>query len=222
MLEEIGDVKNVPKFLEKAKDKDDPTRLMGFGHRVYKNYDPRAKIIREICHQVLGGPGGHRQPAVRAGAASWRRSRSRTTTSSSASSTRTWTSTPASSTRRSASRAQHVHRDVRHRAHRRLGRPLAGDDRGPAITHRPAAADLHGADAAGLRRDREARVGIAVSPDSLRSAARPPGPRRGGSGICGRDRREHVPVGFVRDVHVADDPAHRSRIHRVAGVTLTG
>jgi citrate synthase len=53
MLLEIGDVKNVAKYMDKAKDKDDPFRLMGFGHRVYKNYDPRAKIIREVCHQVL-------------------------------------------------------------------------------------------------------------------------------------------------------------------------
>ncbi|WPL16542.1 Citrate synthase [Thiorhodovibrio winogradskyi] len=53
MLAEIGSVENVAKFIEKAKDKDDPFRLMGFGHRVYKNYDPRAKIIREVCHQVL-------------------------------------------------------------------------------------------------------------------------------------------------------------------------
>jgi len=53
MLEEIGDVENAPKYMDKAKDKDDPFRLMGFGHRVYKNYDPRAKIIREVCHQVL-------------------------------------------------------------------------------------------------------------------------------------------------------------------------
>ncbi|WP_058553960.1 citrate synthase [Thiohalocapsa sp. ML1] len=53
MLMQIGDVSNVPKFIDKAKDKDDPFRLMGFGHRVYKNYDPRAKIIREVCHQVL-------------------------------------------------------------------------------------------------------------------------------------------------------------------------
>jgi citrate synthase len=53
MLSEIGDVASVPKFIDKAKDKDDPFRLMGFGHRVYKNYDPRAKIIREVCHQVL-------------------------------------------------------------------------------------------------------------------------------------------------------------------------
>jgi citrate synthase len=53
MLTEIGDVANVPKFIAKAKDKDDPFRLMGFGHRVYKNHDPRATITREICHQVL-------------------------------------------------------------------------------------------------------------------------------------------------------------------------
>jgi citrate synthase len=53
MLQQIGDVKNVQAFMDKAKDKDDPFRLMGFGHRVYKNYDPRAKIIREVCRQVL-------------------------------------------------------------------------------------------------------------------------------------------------------------------------
>jgi citrate synthase len=53
MLEQIGDVSNIDRYLDKAKDKSDPFRLMGFGHRVYKNYDPRAKIIREVCHQVL-------------------------------------------------------------------------------------------------------------------------------------------------------------------------
>jgi citrate synthase len=53
MLEEIGSVKNIRRYIEKAKDKDDPFRLMGFGHRVYKNYDPRAKIIRAMCHKVL-------------------------------------------------------------------------------------------------------------------------------------------------------------------------
>ena len=53
MLEEIGTADAIPKFLAKVKDKQDHTRLMGFGHRVYKNFDPRAKIIRETCHQVL-------------------------------------------------------------------------------------------------------------------------------------------------------------------------
>ena len=53
MLAEIGDKSQIGKFIEKAKDKDDPFRLMGFGHRVYKNFDPRATIIREMCHKVL-------------------------------------------------------------------------------------------------------------------------------------------------------------------------
>ncbi|MCG8536740.1 MAG: citrate synthase [Pseudomonadales bacterium] len=53
MLNEIGDVSNVDKFVAKAKDKNDPFRLMGFGHRVYKNYDPRATVMRETCHEVL-------------------------------------------------------------------------------------------------------------------------------------------------------------------------
>lgn len=53
MLLEIGDVSNIDRYIKKAKDKDDPFRLMGFGHRVYKNYDPRAKLMRATCHEVL-------------------------------------------------------------------------------------------------------------------------------------------------------------------------
>lgn len=53
MLSEIGDVRNIPQCIARAKDKQDPFRLMGFGHRVYKNFDPRATIIRTICHQLL-------------------------------------------------------------------------------------------------------------------------------------------------------------------------
>ena len=53
MLEEIGSVERIPEFIAKAKDKSDPFRLMGFGHRVYKNFDPRAKVMRETCHEVL-------------------------------------------------------------------------------------------------------------------------------------------------------------------------
>ncbi len=59
MLEEIGDVSRVPEYIKKAKDKNDGFRLMGFGHRVYKNYDPRAKLMRETCHEVLGELGLH-------------------------------------------------------------------------------------------------------------------------------------------------------------------
>src|SRR4051812_28570724 len=53
MLEEIGDVSKVGEFIKKAKDKNSGVRLMGFGHRVYKNYDPRAKLMRETCYEVL-------------------------------------------------------------------------------------------------------------------------------------------------------------------------
>ena len=53
MLDQIGSVANIDKYVAKAKDKDDSFRLMGFGHRVYKNFDPRATIIRKACHEVL-------------------------------------------------------------------------------------------------------------------------------------------------------------------------
>jgi citrate synthase len=62
MLEEIGNVKNIKEYVDKAKDKNDPFRLMGFGHRVYKNFDPRATIIREMCHKVLGKLGRDDDP----------------------------------------------------------------------------------------------------------------------------------------------------------------
>tara|TARA_B110000483_G_scaffold125894_1_gene151252 strand:+ start:436 stop:1761 length:1326 start_codon:yes stop_codon:yes gene_type:complete len=64
MLEEIGDVKNIPEFIAKAKDKNDPFRLMGFGHRVYKNFDPRAKVLQESCHEVLGELGITDEPLL--------------------------------------------------------------------------------------------------------------------------------------------------------------
>ena len=53
MLTEIGTVEKIPEFIEKAKDKDDPFRLMGFGHRVYKNFDPRANVLKESADEVL-------------------------------------------------------------------------------------------------------------------------------------------------------------------------
>lgn len=62
MLEEIGDVSRVPEFIKRAKDKNDSFRLMGFGHRVYKNFDPRAKLMRETCHEVLNELGLHDDP----------------------------------------------------------------------------------------------------------------------------------------------------------------
>jgi citrate synthase len=64
MLQEVGDVSQIEKYVAKAKDKDDPFRLMGFGHRVYKNYDPRAAIIREVCHEVLQKLGNDHDPML--------------------------------------------------------------------------------------------------------------------------------------------------------------
>ncbi len=57
MLDEIGSVENIDEYIAKAKDKNDPFRLMGFGHRVYKNFDPRAGVMRESCHEVLNDLG---------------------------------------------------------------------------------------------------------------------------------------------------------------------
>ncbi len=65
MLREIGHVDNIGKYIEKAKDKDDPFRLMGFGHRVYKNYDPRAKVMRQTAHEVLEELNVHDEPLLK-------------------------------------------------------------------------------------------------------------------------------------------------------------
>ncbi|QDZ02463.1 citrate (Si)-synthase [Nitratireductor mangrovi] len=64
MLAEIGTVDRIPEFIERAKDKNDPFRLMGFGHRVYKNYDPRAKIMQRTTHEVLAELGVKDDPLL--------------------------------------------------------------------------------------------------------------------------------------------------------------
>ncbi len=64
MLAEIGSANRIPEYIARAKDKDDPFRLMGFGHRVYKNYDPRAKIMRETCHEVLAEIDANNDPLL--------------------------------------------------------------------------------------------------------------------------------------------------------------
>ncbi len=65
MLDEIGSEANIGKYIKKAKDKDDPFRLMGFGHRVYKNYDPRAKVMQQTCHEVLEELGVGEDPLLK-------------------------------------------------------------------------------------------------------------------------------------------------------------
>lgn len=64
MLEEIGTSDRIPFYIERAKDKDDPFRLMGFGHRVYKHYDPRAAVLRQSCHEVLKEVGKKDSPLL--------------------------------------------------------------------------------------------------------------------------------------------------------------
>ena len=65
MLEEIGTVDRIPEYIAKAKDKNSGFRLMGFGHRVYKNYDPRAKVMQKTCHEVLDALGVKEEPLLK-------------------------------------------------------------------------------------------------------------------------------------------------------------
>jgi len=65
MLEEIGSVDHIPEYIARAKDKEDPFRLMGFGHRVYKNFDPRAKVMRTTAHEVLKELGAENDPLLK-------------------------------------------------------------------------------------------------------------------------------------------------------------
>ncbi len=64
MLREIGSIERIPEFIARAKDHDDPFRLMGFGHRVYKNYDPRARVMQQTCHEVLNELGIEDDPML--------------------------------------------------------------------------------------------------------------------------------------------------------------
>ena len=64
MLGEIGTRDRIPEYIKKARDKDDPFRLFGFGHRVYKNFDPRAKVMRQSCHDVLNKLGIKDEPLL--------------------------------------------------------------------------------------------------------------------------------------------------------------
>jgi citrate synthase len=64
MLQEIGSVDRIPEYIKRAKDRNDPFRLMGFGHRVYKNYDPRARIMQKTCHEVLDAVGHGNDPIL--------------------------------------------------------------------------------------------------------------------------------------------------------------
>jgi hexameric citrate synthase I len=137
MLEEIGDVSHIiGEYIKKAKDKTSGFRLMGFGHRVYKNMDPRAKIMRQTCHEVLDELGPARRPAVQAGHGTGTHRPGR----------RLLHPEEALSQRRFLFRHRHarhghsqldVHRHLRPGAHRRLGRAVDGDDLASQDTRSP-------------------------------------------------------------------------------------
>ena len=177
MLGEIGTVENIPKYIAKAKDKNDPFRLMGFGHRVYKNYDPRAKIMQSTTHEVLNELGVKDDPLLDV----------------------------AMELERIALHDEYfiekklypnidfysgitlkamgfptldVHRAVRGRAHRRLDRAVEGDDRRSGAEDRPSAPALH-------RRRRSANTCRSATAERLGGRPRRAASRRAGNG----DRR---------------------------------
>ena len=157
MLREIGSVDRIPEFIKRAKDKNDSYRLMGFGHRVYKNYDPRAKIMQKTCHEVLDRTRYQGRSAARRrhGARKDRPAR------------RVFHREEALSQHRFlfGHHAQgdglpdhDVHRAVRGRAHRRLDRAVERNDRGSAPEDRQAAPTLYRRNAPGLRADLAAEI----------------------------------------------------------------
>ena len=157
MLEQIGTVDNIPKFLAMAKDKSSHFRLMGFGHRVYKNFDPRAKIIREMCHKVLAQLGRSDNPLLELAL----RLEEIALKDEYFIERKLYPNVDFYSGRH-LQRHRHstldVHGDVRHRAHRGLGGALAGDDFRSGHAHRSAAAAVHRPDATRLRGHQEAHL----------------------------------------------------------------
>ena len=154
---EIGTVDRIPEFIKRAKDKNDRFRLMGFGHRVYKNYDPRAKIMQKTCHEVLDELGIKDDPLLEVAMELEQialhdeyfiEKKLYPNVDFYSGITLKAMGFPTT----------HVHRAVRGRAHRRLDRAVEGDDRGPEPEDRPPAPALHRRDAARLRADLAAEV----------------------------------------------------------------
>ena len=150
MLREIGTVDRIPEYIARAKDKDDPFRLMGFGHRVYKNFDPRAKVMKQSADEVLGLLGIENNPTLqvakelerialedellhRQEALSQRRLLLR------------------DHPRRDRVPDLALHADLRAGAHGRLDLAVEGDAGGPGAQDRAAAAALHRQDLSRLR-----------------------------------------------------------------------
>ena len=148
MLREIGDVKRIKEYVARAKDKNDPFRLMGFGHRVYKNYDPRAKVMQQTAEEVLkelklSRSGARRRPGARAN-----RAQRRLFHRKEALSQRRFLF--GHHPQRDRLPDRNVHRLVRARPHRRLGRAVERDDLRSRAEDRPSAPALRRRDPARL------------------------------------------------------------------------
>ena len=157
MLREIGSVDRIPEFIKRAKDKNDSYRLMGFGHRVYKNYDPRAKIMQKTCHEVLTELGIKDDPLLDVAMELEKIALHDDYFIEK----KLYPNIDFYSgiTLKAMGFPDHdVHRAVRGRPHSRLDRAVEGNDRGSAPENRPAAPALHGRDAQGLRADLTAEI----------------------------------------------------------------
>ena len=150
MLEEIGDVSRIDEFVARAKDKEDPFRLMGFGHRVYKNFDPRAKVMKEAADEVLAELGLEDDPLLKIAQAPGRdRAGRRVLHPEEALPQRGLLLWHYPQGHRHPN--QHVHRDLRCGPHRWMDCPLERNDF-RQLPHRPPTPALHRSHTARLRR----------------------------------------------------------------------
>ena len=145
MLEDIqkmGGVEKIGEFIKQVKDKNSNVKLMGFGHRVYKNYDPRAKLMRETCHEVLGALGLHDDPLFKLAMALEKIALEDDYFVS----RKLYPNVDFYSgivQKRDRHPGEPVHRDLRARAHGGLDRAAQRDDRRPRVQDRPSAPAVH-------------------------------------------------------------------------------
>ena len=156
MLGEIGTRRRIPEYIKRAKDPNDSFRLMGFGHRVYKNYDPRAKIMQKTCHEVLHELGINDPLLDVAMELETHRAARRILHREEALSERRLLFGHHAAG--DGLPHHHVHGAVRAGAHRRLDRAVERNDRGPAPEDRPPAPALHRCPAPRLSADLAAEV----------------------------------------------------------------
>ena len=177
MLEDVqkmGGVEKIGEFISQVKDKNSGIKLMGFGHRVYKNYDPRAKLMRETCHEVLDTLGLHNDPIFKLAMALEKIALEDEYFVA----RKLYPNVDFYSgivQRAIGIPVEPVHRDLRAGPHGRLDRPAERDDRRPGVQDRPAAPALH---------RRRARATSSRSPSAPDRGRQFLGRRAGGTATC--------------------------------------